>query len=79
MSALRVLLAGAWELVVGEDWRTAVGVAIALGVTALAAGSGVSAWWVLPVAVLALLAISVRHAARGARAVAERERSSQRP
>jgi hypothetical protein len=40
-------------------------VVIALGVTAaIAASSARSAWWVMPVAVLALLAFSLHRAAR---------------
>jgi hypothetical protein len=55
---------GVWDFVVGDDPLTAFGVVVALGVTALIAGAGVSAWWVMPVAVLALLALSLRRAAR---------------
>jgi hypothetical protein len=54
-----------WEFVVGDDWRTAIGVALALASTALAAAAGISAWWIMPVAVLALLVLSIRRAARG--------------
>jgi hypothetical protein len=53
-----------WSFVVGDDWRTAVGVACALGVTALVAASGAPAWWIMPLAVLALLGLSLRRAAR---------------
>jgi hypothetical protein len=53
-----------WEFVVGDDWRIAAGVVVALGATALVAGTTVSAWWILPVAVAALLGVSVWHAAR---------------
>ena len=60
------MLRGVWDFVVGDDWRTAVGVAAALGLTALVAQAGGSAWWVMPVAVLGLLALSLRRAARGA-------------
>jgi len=51
-----------WDFVVGDDWRIAVGVVLALAVTAVVAGTTVSAWWILPVAVAALLAFSVRRA-----------------
>jgi hypothetical protein len=61
----RVLL-GVWEFVVGDDWRAAVGVAVAIGVTAVVAAAGVTAWWIMPLAVLAILALSLRRAARGA-------------
>ncbi len=58
------VLAGAWEFVVGEDWMTALGVAMALALTALIAGAGIAAWWVMPAAVIGLLALSIRRAAR---------------
>jgi hypothetical protein len=57
------LLAGVWEFVVGDDWRTALGVVLALALTALLADSGISAWWVMPLAVGGLLALSIRRAA----------------
>jgi hypothetical protein len=62
----RALLRGVWDFVVGDDWRTAVGVVAALALTALIADAGVSAWWLMPLAVLALLGWSVRRAARDA-------------
>jgi hypothetical protein len=64
-SARRVLL-GVWEFVVGDDWRAGVGVALALGVTAVVAAADIAAWWIMPLAVLAILALSLRRAARGA-------------
>lgn len=48
-----------WDFIVGDDWRLAVGVVITLGVTAIVAGTGVAAWWIPPVAVGALLMLSV--------------------
>jgi hypothetical protein len=51
-----------WDFVVGDDWRIALAVVIALAVTALVAGTGIAAWWILPLAVAAVLAISVWHA-----------------
>ena len=56
-----------WDFVVGEDWRAAFGVALAIGVSALIAHAGVAAWWVLPVLVALVLALSVRRAARAGR------------
>jgi len=55
---------GVWEFVVGDDWITALGVVVALVLTALVAGTGTAAWWILPVAVLVLLVLSLRRAAR---------------
>jgi hypothetical protein len=53
-----------WEFVVGDDPSTALGVAVSLGLTALIAAAGAPAWWVMPVAVVALLALSLRRATR---------------
>lgn len=64
MSWLVRAIHAVWEFVVGDDPLTAIGVVIALGVTALIAGAGVPAWWVMPLAVVALLALSLRRAAR---------------
>ena len=52
-----------WDFVVGDDWRVAFGVGVALGAVALLAHEGVDAWWLLPVAVALLLADSLRRAA----------------
>lgn len=60
MNLLSRMANGVWEFVVGDDWITAFGVVAALGVTAIAAGAGLSAWWIMPIAVIALLALSLR-------------------
>jgi serine acetyltransferase len=52
-----------WDFVVGDDWRVAAGVVVALAVTALLAVMSIPAWWVLPLAVAAVLWISLRRAA----------------
>ena len=59
MRWVRALLAFLWEFVIGDDWRIALGVVIALGITALLAGAGVAVWWLMPVAVAVLLGASV--------------------
>jgi len=53
--ALRSFAAFWYDFLIGDDWRIAAGVALALAVTALLVYLGVSAWWVLPVAVLRTL------------------------
>ena len=57
-----------YDFIVGDDWTIAVGVVLALVVTALLAHNGVrSVWWLLPAAVALGLAWSVmRGAARRA-------------
>jgi hypothetical protein len=52
-----------WDFVVGDDWRVAVGITIALGLTALLATTSAPAWIVLPLAVAAVLWVSVRRVA----------------
>jgi hypothetical protein len=53
-----------WDFVVGEDWRIAAGVAVALALCALLVHESVAAWWLLPVAVVVLLVDSLRRATR---------------
>jgi hypothetical protein len=67
MSALRRFAMFLCDFVVGDDPRIAVAVAIALGLTALIAGAGAPAWWVLPVAVVAILGFSIHRATVSAR------------
>ncbi len=64
MSRLTRAAHAVWEFVVGDDPVIALGVVVALGATAVIAGAGAPAWWVMPVAVVALLALSLRRAAR---------------
>jgi hypothetical protein len=53
-----------WDFVVGDDWLAALGVVVALGITALIAADNVSAWWFMPTAVAAVLALSLWRATR---------------
>ena len=55
-----------YGFILGDDWLIAAGVAAAIGITALLAGGGVAAWWVMPIAVIALLVGSVRRGSRRA-------------
>jgi hypothetical protein len=64
MSQTEGFFKGLWEFVVGDDWLTALGVVVALALTALIADAAIAAWWVMPPAVIGLLALSVRRAAR---------------
>jgi hypothetical protein len=64
MRYVRSFAAFWWDFVVGDDWRVAAGIACALGLTALLTRYGLSAWWLMPVAVAILLAGSLRRATR---------------
>jgi hypothetical protein len=55
-----------WDFVVGDDWRVAVGVVLALVITAALAALEVPAWWCTPAVVLVVLALSVRRGMRDA-------------
>ena len=55
-----------WNFVIGDDWLVAALVAVAIGATAALAHSGVNAWWLMPVAVLLILWLSLRRAIRSA-------------
>jgi len=52
-----------WDFVVGDDWRAALGVVIAVGATAALVAAGVNAWWLMPVGVAAVLYVSLRREA----------------
>jgi hypothetical protein len=53
-----------WNFVVGDDWRVAAGVALALILTWLLAEEGVNAWWLLPLAAALVLPVSLRRETR---------------
>jgi hypothetical protein len=55
-----------WDFVVGDDWLVAVLVVIGIAATAILAASDVAAWWLLPLAVPAILWLSLRRAIRSA-------------
>jgi hypothetical protein len=48
-----------WDFIVGDDWVSAAGVVIGLGLTA-----ALEAWWVLPIAVALVLTLSLVRATR---------------
>jgi membrane protein implicated in regulation of membrane protease activity len=64
VNRLRGLALGALEFVVGDDRLTALGVAVAIALTALLAQATVTAWLVMPLAVLLVLAFSIWRAVR---------------
>ena len=53
-----------WDFVVGDDWLVAAGLVLALGLTGLVAHDNVSAWWLMPLAVIGLLVLSLRRGVR---------------
>jgi hypothetical protein len=64
ISGLRSFALYWWGFIVGDDSRIAAGVVLALAGTAAIATTSVPAWWLLPIAVPALLAVSLWRATR---------------
>jgi hypothetical protein len=64
MSRVRAFGGFLYDFVIGDDPLIAVVVVVALGITAALAGAGASAYWVLPVAVVAVLSFSLQRATR---------------
>jgi uncharacterized membrane protein HdeD (DUF308 family) len=52
-----------YDFIVGDDWTVAAGVIAALAATYMLAHRAVQAWWIMPLAVGALLLSSLRRAA----------------
>lgn len=65
ITKLRAFGAFWYDFIVGDDWRVAVGVALAFAVTYAASRSTSAAlWWIVPVAVLILLPVSIHRVTR---------------
>ncbi|MFC1418427.1 hypothetical protein [Streptacidiphilus cavernicola] len=67
MTRIRAFAAFWYDFVVGDDWRIALGVVLALAATAALTHTGTNAWWLPPAAVAALFALSLRRALRATR------------
>ncbi len=66
MSVPRRFLRFWYAFLIGDDWLSALGLLVALGVTALLAHEHASPWWLMPAAVALLLGWSVWRLARRA-------------
>jgi hypothetical protein len=62
---MRRALLAVWDFIVGDDWITAAGVVVAGAATAALQSAGVVAWWLIPLAVAALLTRSLARQRRG--------------
>jgi hypothetical protein len=66
MNRLRSICAFWYDFIVGDDWRGAAVVAVALaGTAAFVHVAHVNAWWLMPGGVLIALGWSVRRATAG--------------
>ena len=64
MKRLRALGQFIYDFVIGDDPLIAAGIVVALGLTAALASSDFSAWWILPLAVVLVLSVSLHRATR---------------
>jgi len=65
MDTLRGFFAFWYDFIVGDDWRVALTVVLALGVTATVSHlNGAGPWWIVVVAVIAVLPLSIYRATR---------------
>ena len=53
-----------YEFFVGDDWTVALGVVVALAATYGLSRTAVPVWWIVPAAVVLLLAVSISTASR---------------
>jgi hypothetical protein len=61
---IRAFAAFWYDFVVGDDWLIAVGVVISLALTYALSQFAVPAWWLLPLALVLLLPLSLWRAVR---------------
>jgi len=57
-----------YDFVIGDDWRVALGVAVAFAITfVVSRATDVAVWWIIVAAVAILLPVSIRRATQHAR------------
>ena len=64
LARAKAILFFLYDFVIGDDWRVALGVVIALALTWAISRSTSTTWWILPIAVVVLLSLSLRRAVR---------------
>lgn len=64
MSYVKAFLMFWYDFIIGDDWVIALGVVLALIGTHLLVRNEVTAWWLMPVAVIVLLSVSLYRGAR---------------
>lgn len=78
VGALRGFAAFWIDFILGDDWRVAAAVGLALVASWGLVAAGTSAWWLLPVVVVAVTVASLRRALRAERKRAQRPPESHR-
>ncbi len=61
---MRAALAFLYDFFIGDDWTITAGIIAALCLTAVLATTAIPVWWLMPLAVLGLLALSLTRAVR---------------
>jgi hypothetical protein len=65
MGKLRAFFAFWYDFIVGDDWRVALTVVFALGATAMVSQlNGAGPWWIVVVAVIIVLPVSIYRVTR---------------
>jgi hypothetical protein len=53
-----------WDFIVGDDWFSAVGIAVAMISTVLVVDAGFNGWMVMPIGSVTVLYLTLRRAIR---------------
>ena len=61
---IRAFAAFWYDFVIGDDWLVAAGVVISLAITYALSRTAVPAWWLVPLALVLLLPVSLWRATR---------------
>ncbi|MGH3626940.1 MAG: hypothetical protein ACRDRL_05805 [Sciscionella sp.] len=64
ITRIRAFGAFAYDFVVGDDWRVAIAVVLALLITYLLSAATIAAWWMVPATVVVVLPVSLWRARR---------------
>jgi hydrogenase/urease accessory protein HupE len=64
MRHVRAFAGFLYDFVIGDDPLIAVAVVLALGLTAVLADAGTAAWWIMPLAAVGILGVSLHRATR---------------
>ncbi len=51
-----------YHFIIGDDWTVAAAVAVGLVLTAILNSGHITAWWLVPLIVIAMLGVSLRRA-----------------
>ena len=64
MRTLRSFGQFCYDFIVGDDWRLAIGVVVALALAWIVDSATGRGWWVMPLAIVVIVPVSLWHAVR---------------